>query len=514
METELKLLLAPQHAKALAKHLLLKRHALAAPRVKDQTGVYFDTPDNDFRRNDAGLRVRRTGDEYIQTLKAGGGVQGGLHQRNEWESPVPGQQPDLALLRTLVPADMPWASALLGKDAAARIEPIFATQIKRTIWDLAMPDGSEIEFVLDIGHIIYGKHAVEVCEIELELKTGNALSLFDVALELLNDIPLQIGIQSKAQRGYALYWHATLPPEAIAENAQRAKPLQLSKKMSVEQAFLAIVGNCIEQIQANNIADGDPQDVERLHQMRVGLRRLRSAFSLFEDVIALPDDLHDGFSWLADAVGEARDWDVLANTTLATPTLAIAEGADIEAVRAAAQREAATAHMAAVDAVSSVRHTALMLHFGRWLMAQPWRTDANQHKALAMPLVRFAHDTLRQDQKRLRKRGRHMEDNVQSRHRTRIAAKRMRYDVEFFAALYAEKRSKPYIKALTKLQDTLGLLNDQAVGDALLVRLARRHTKLAGAVGFARGYLAARSTAGEDKLQRLWRKWKAQEIPG
>ena len=41
--------------------------------------------------------------------------------------------------------------------------------------------------------------------IELELKQGDPLALFDFASALLRDIPLRIGVQSKAQRGYTLY---------------------------------------------------------------------------------------------------------------------------------------------------------------------------------------------------------------------------------------------------------------------------------------------------------------------
>jgi CHAD domain-containing protein len=69
---------------------------------------------------------------------------------------------------------------------------------------------------------------------------------------------------------------------AASSSASRAKPLQLTRKMPVERAFLAVVNNCVEQIQANDIADQDSDDIERLHQMRVGLRRLRSAFTLFD----------------------------------------------------------------------------------------------------------------------------------------------------------------------------------------------------------------------------------------
>ncbi|WP_343586842.1 CHAD domain-containing protein [Herbaspirillum sp.] len=513
METELKLLLAPAHVKALIAHPLLARHASAAPRTKDQTGVYFDTPGNDLRRNDAGLRVRRTGREYIQTLKAGGGVQGGLHQRNEWESPVPGELPDLARLRELVPAGAAWAERIFAPKVAAQIRPVFATRIKRMLWDLVLADGSEVEFVLDRGVVEHGNLQDKVCEIELELKSGDPLALFDFALQLMQTIPLRIGIQSKAQRGYALYHQAA--GTAPASSAVKAAPLALSKKMNVEQAFIAIVGNCVAQVYANDIADGDARDVERLHQMRIGLRRLRSAFTLFRDVIALPDELAGEFEWLSGHIGAARDWDVLAGATLAAVPAGHADAIGLDAVRSAASEQARAMHRAAVQAVASPRYTALALRLSRWMLGAQWRgtMDAEQLAALKRPLLRFARDMLRHDEKRMKKRGGKMEDDPRTRHRARIAAKKLRYDTEFFQALYKEKQSKPFLKALSQLQEQLGLANDLAVADGLLAGLQDEHPALAADIAYVRGYLAAGSASDREKIRRLWKKWKAQELP-
>jgi inorganic triphosphatase YgiF len=515
METELKLLLDPAHTKALIKHPLLARHALAAPRTKDQTGTYFDTPDLVLRRNDAGLRVRRTGKEFVQTLKAGGGVNGGLHQRNEWESPVAGETPELAVLREMVPADAAWAKEVFAPATAKLLRPIFATHIKRTLWDLKLADGSEVEFVLDQGTVEHGRRNAAVCEIELELKSGSPLALFDFALELMQDIPLRIGMQSKAQRGYALYQLESRGEAAAPSSAVKAKPLLLTKKMSIEQAFGAIVGNCVEQVQANDIADGDPQDVERLHQMRVGLRRLRSAFTLFRDVIPLPPQLAAEFEWLSERIGAARDWDVLAGATLAGLPPDQAGAIRLDAVREAAHKQAAAMHKDAVEAAASTRYTALVLQFSRWMLGAEWRAgmNAGQLEQLALPLSRFARAMLRHDERRIKKRGRHMQEDARSRHRTRIAAKKMRYDTEFFQALYGEKSSRPFIKALSRLQDQLGMLNDVSVADGLLEELQQKHPPLSASISYVRGFLAAQAGDGEEKTRRLWKKWKAQPLP-
>jgi len=517
METELKLLLAPEHTKAFIRHPLIKRYAQAAPHIKDQTGTYFDTPDLLLRQNEAGLRVRRTGNEYIQTLKAGGGVSGGLHQRNEWESLVEGEQPDLPVLRELAASDETWARKVFSDKTAAQLTPIFSTRIQRMVWDLVLQDGSEVECVLDQGTVEHGDLKVDVCEIELELKQGEASALFDFALQLLQDLPLRIGIQSKAQRGYGLFHQARRAQQGIAasSSASRAKPLQLTRKMPVEQAFLAVVNNCVEQIQANDIADQDSDDIERLHQMRVGLRRLRSAFTLFDPVITLPASLAAEFEWVTQAIGNARDWDVLATQTLAALPAHAIGAIDLERVRHAALVEAGKEHALAVQAVGSPRYTALVLQFSRWLLTAGWRDGLDEagQEALSQALFRYARQMLRRDEKRLNKRGAHLEENDRARHRTRIAAKKMRYDIEFFQALYGEKSSRPYLKALSRLQDQLGLQNDLVVADALLQQLQQKQARLAPSIAYARGFLAGQVKDGHERMHRLWKKWKAQELP-
>src|SRR6476620_1344426 len=102
MEIELELLIEPAHAQALRDHPLLKKYAGAAPTRHQLMTTYFDTPDLYFSRHRAALRVRQTGAGWVQTLKDGNQVQGGLHSRNEWEAEIEQEAPDLAALRELV----------------------------------------------------------------------------------------------------------------------------------------------------------------------------------------------------------------------------------------------------------------------------------------------------------------------------------------------------------------------------------------------------------------------------
>ncbi|AQR68290.1 hypothetical protein BZG29_07890 [Janthinobacterium sp. LM6] len=522
MEIELKLLLAQQDVARLRAHPLLAQQAQGEVQLLQMHDIYVDTPDLQLCRHQAGLRVRQVDGRWVQTLKAGGSVNSGLHSRHEWEGEVSGPQPDLAALDSAIGRKQP-IRALLRQDVIRdALQPVFTTRMERTVWQLRTPQGDEIECVLDQGVIESGAdgangavRSVPVSEIELELKQGQAASLFDVALALLQDVPLQLGHMSKAERGYRLA--VSQPLQAV-----KAQPLALDAAMSVEQVFLAIAGNCLEQISGNQDGVAAGEDVESVHQMRVGLRRLRSALGMFKSLLALPEALKAELDWLGGALGEARDWDVLAGNTLAQ--LDGEAQADAAALAEAAHAQARLKHAQAAQAVTSARYTACMLGLQRWLQARAWRDScsARQVRRLDARVSPFARATLRKDQRRLVKRGKRLlHATPLQRHRVRIAAKKTRYATEFFASLFAARAVQPYVGRLSVLQDELGWLNDVQVADRLLQQLPDVQTGQSAQDGlrqhaaFVRGYLAARAQAqGSDgRMHKAWRRFKAARLP-
>ncbi|CDG84652.1 CYTH and CHAD domain-containing protein [Janthinobacterium agaricidamnosum] len=509
MEVELKLQLAPHDANALSKHALLKQYAIAPPEQLTMYDTYFDTPGLLLRGNRAGLRVRNVGNGWVQTMKGGGSVNGGLHRRHEWESSVAGPAPDLTALRHVVERKTVWRDLLSEPEVRDGLMPIFTTRVQRTVWLLRLPQGDEIECVLDQGAIECDGKSDEVSEIELELKSGQATSLFDVALALQQDIPMHIANLNKAERGYDLFI-------AQPHTALKAAALKLSKRMSVEQVFKAIVFNCLQQIQGNQPGVARGGDVESLHQMRVGLRRLRSALGMFKDLLSLPANLQQELDWLGAELGAARDWDVLAESTLPSLAQEWADGAVLADVRQAALDTTQQKHALASSAVASQRYTRLMLELVRWLQACGWRDGLHNgaRKRLKRHVPRFARQTLLQDQRRLLKRGKRLPDATpEVRHRVRIAAKKSRYATEFFASLYPAGQVQPYVRELSALQDELGWLNDVAVADRLLRELPDGQPQLQAEAAFVRGYLAARSSADVRKMSKVWKRFSAIKAP-
>ncbi len=298
--------------------------------------------------------------------------------------------------------------------------------------------------------------------------------------------------------------------------AVKATPLALKRKMNAEQAFQAIARNCLAQIQANEAGVDKFHDVECLHQMRVGLRRLRSALSMYRDVLQLPEELANDLEWLLSQLGPARDWDVLAGSTLPKMSEGSAHAPQLVALTMAAHNRTHELHDIAAAAIASERYQKLMVALTEWVGRRGWRA-AMSRKArtqLKTKVRKFADTVLEQDQKRLLNRGSQLKTATpEARHRVRIAAKKTRYAAEFFGSLFKDKQVKPYVKALTHLQDELGRMNDASVADGLLDELARGEVDLREGIDTARALLAASVADGAATTQKAWKRFAPLKAP-
>lgn len=310
MEKELKLQVTSGKAAQVLHAPAISRFFADAPDGEQLASTYFDTDDLFLRQKGASLRVRAIGDQRVQALKLDGSVSAGLFERDEFECPTHGDVPDLASLNALIPSDSK-AAAILGEEGLSeRLQPIFVTRIHRTASLLRLPAGSEVEVAIDDGAVEIKTGASNAIHgVELELKAGPREQLYALALELMKDVPLRIDHLSKADRGYQLLVHQPTAPV-------RAAALKLSKRASVEAAFQTITRNCLTQVHGNERGVVYGHDPSSVHQMRVGLRRLRSALDLFAPVITAPADFDEELRWIARELGHGRDWEVLSGATL------------------------------------------------------------------------------------------------------------------------------------------------------------------------------------------------------
>jgi inorganic triphosphatase YgiF len=509
MEIELKLLADESDLVKLEDLPLVEAVSVGKPSIEHQLNVYFDTPDLQLHRAGMGLRVRHVDNRRVQTLKAANRVTGGLHQREEWETEIDGDRPDLMALRELVGKQSPYAELIAAAQLANRLQPVFTTKSQRTVRQLRLRTGEEVELAIDRGVIEHEQGSEAISEIELELKSGAAAHLYAFALELLEAVPMRIGIQSKAQRGYA-----SLRPED--KRIVKAEKLQLHPSMTVEDAFEAVVANCMQQVQGNTEGVTYGTDPESVHQMRVGLRRLRSALDLFREAIECPSVLQEEWRWLGTQLGAARDWEVLADSTLSHIEDKLPSDVDVAKLKEAALAQAKRNRDTAAQAVNSPRHTRLQLQFAEWMTAKGWRSSLPDASAsdVDLPLKKYAKQVLKHGEARLLKRGKRLRDNEpESRHRVRIAGKKARYATEFFGSLYPKGKVKDYVSSLSDLQEELGWLNDAAVAIGLLGQLQAGDPHVASSAAFARGYLYACVYNDHAHLMQLWSRFADVDPP-
>ncbi len=507
-EIELKLLIDPADIPRLRRHPLLKTLCPSGPKTRKLTSIYFDTDDFVLKNRDIALRVRRSGRQWIQTVKGGGSVRAGLHQRDEWEAPVAQSTPDFTKI-----TDPGLIRLFAGEELRQRLHPVFVTEFNRTIWLLETEAGDQVEMALDQGEIRAGQSIAPICEVELELKVGNPAALYELALALQETASLCAENASKAERGYALC-AAPLPQPAV-----KVPQPELARKMTVDAAFRAIAWNCIGQLQDNQSRLREGYDPELIHQMRVAVRRLRSALNLFGAAVPGIKDaaLTAELRWLVGELGPARDWDVFLGETLPTIVEALPQDAGLARLQQEADRLCQAARERACTAAASPRYHGLLLTLGRWLWREPWRDTAEAAglAQLDQPLAAFAASMLARRHRQLCRRDRHLAQlNEEQRHALRIAAKKLRYAAGFFSGLYPRKASRRYLHALADLQDELGVLNDQAVTGRLLEQIGADDRDLlrCRASGVMIGWIACKTRLQLAGMARVWKRFNRCKV--
>ena len=502
-EIELKLAIAASDVPKLARVPLLKSSSRGRAATSRLYSIYYDTPEFSLRQQGVALRLRRIGARWLQTLKSAGRVEGGLHQREESETAVPAQ-----ILNYPALAQSGAAAVFADPGLPLRLQPVFATDFKRTSWKLEPAAGAEIEFCLDRGAISAGPAQVPISEIELELKRGPPEQLLEFALKLLQTVPLRLEPASKAERGYALVSGLSAAPVKAAAPA-------LQPAMTVTEAFRIVVFSCVTHLQANERGLIESDDPEYLHQARVALRRLRSALSVFNRAFsrALFEESVVELRWLGRCLGPARDWDVFATETLPLVCQAFPGEPGLHWLTERTAELRSAADSSAREAVASARYTVLLLKLTGMFVRETWQTPADDAAAAAraLPLSEFAAGLLERRHKKVMKGGHSLSELDPVRlHALRIEIKKLRYAADFFSALYNKGAVRDYLTTLADLQALLGELNDAVTIERLLEPI--RESDAAGhwleAPGLIRGWAACKSRAHLDGLEDAWQHFR------
>lgn len=450
IETEVKLMASSAMLDALRTH---PRLAGADDRATLVT-TYFDTLDRRLHRGGASLRVRADGEAREQTLKLSPGGEAAL-RRGEWTVPLDGAAP--------APCDFPAkARGRLGEllDGAA-IAPVAVTTVERTSRRIC-PGRSVIEAAFDLGTIEAGGQRMEVRELELELVEGCAADVLTLAETLPLGPELRWSLRSKAERGHELAFDD--PPRAV-----RAREPEFGADLDIAQGFQVIAWNCLGQLLANYPLIVEFADPDALHQSRVAIRRLRAALSLFGAFVADSQIglLRAEIKAAAQGLGPARELDVLLERVSAETEAGGQRETELRS-HLSMRREAAT--RSAQELLLGESFQRLLFQLAAWIEDGEWLKRKAETGA-DKPLVGQAARILA---RRRRKLGRHREPlrtmTDEERHELRIEGKKLRYAADFFDPLFAgkavRKRKRDFSRAMGKLQDALGRLNDIAVAGA------------------------------------------------
>lgn len=511
--------------------------------------AYVETADRALAAARMALRLRREGGQWVQTLKGAG--DDGL-SRDEHNHPLPDAGEALpvidvrrhaqtavgrrllALLAQAPQAAAGEASAASTAAAASstapgradppgpapthadRLSVVYSSDIHRLSRRLRAPLGT-VELAFDEGWLIAGDQRLPVCELEIELVSGHPAAVLDVARRWALRLGLWLDTRSKAERG------DLLSRGLLVAAPRRADSVQLKRRQRPVDALKAVIASVRDQVivNASQVADGR-HDPAHVHQLRVGLRRLRTAWRLFDgdaEADALGAPLAEAAAVLFRRLGAARDAAVMDGP------LAQALGDALRATGADGSLPLPSRPPGADAATAIVRDRgsqALLLDLIEVGVAPPATAapaatapptptpapavaDAPRLRELLSRRLRAWHRAVLRDAAQFAA----LDDPA--RHRLRKRIKRLRYAAEFASSLWDTVDMRRGLKPLREVQSRLGELNDVAVAIEAFNAVKDRDPR----AWFALGWLAARREAllsetpaalsGLRRARRVWR---------
>ncbi|WP_299019403.1 inorganic triphosphatase [uncultured Photobacterium sp.] len=385
-EIELKFFVSPEFSSQLLRKISEAKILQQSSRMLGN--VYFDTPDQILRQHDIGLRVRRFDDVFVQTLKTAGRVVAGLHQRPEYNAETNGNDPDLSLH----PADA-WPEDINVAEVQQQLAPLFSTDFERQQWLIAMPDGSQIELAFDQGEVSANGQTSPICEVELELKSGQTDALFTLARELCADGGMRLGNLSKAARGYRL---------AAGYQGDAVKPLQfvpVQARESVESVFVKTLEHALAHWHYHEQIFAERQEQAALYQIHQALTLIRQTLVMFGGMIPRRASalLRQELNWLEGELEWLEEFasieQLLADKGHALKKLNARKA--LMKLLNARQAEFPEADEM-MELLKSARYCSLLLDLSRWILSHGWQPflDDKARERLAGNIKAFADNVL------------------------------------------------------------------------------------------------------------------------
>ncbi len=449
--------------------------------------VYFDTPDLRLLRRGVTVRFRR-----------------GEEPADVWTAKLPDEAPAIGLARREIsipgaPASMPvlMEDLVRGWALGAPLMPVARLRTLRQRTTLRRRNGEALAVVDDdeVSIVQRSRVAARFRELELELVNGASPKLLAQLAQRMR----AAGAQTVDQMPKLV---RALGPSALAPWDLAAPPVGANPSAGelIQAALVASAASLIDHIAAVVL----DEDLEGVHQARVGIRRLRSDLKTAQPLLHFKPvrPVRRELDWLMDQLGEVRDLDVLlARLRSDSRALDPVDRVGADAVRAQALEDRTEAYERLLTALRTPRCAALLEETAHLAAAPPFKTR-NAGRPAAEVLPRLVRGPIKELRREVRKQGRHPDD--EGLHRIRISVKRVRYAAELTAPAVGRKARRA-ARRLAHVQSVLGDHNDACVAGARLGDLGSR-TGQAGAwaAGLFGGLQLARAARRRRRFPSVW----------
>lgn len=476
MEIELKFQLTDASRKNLESVL-----RNAGGRSKLLAARYFDTPEGDLALAGLSLRLRKEGRVWFQTLKSADGAASAVRgEQNVRLGGIAGPQPDLSHHKHT--EDGARLERLLAHSSGAGLICKYSTEIRRL--SARIGSRARIDYALDSGRIIAQADgddrplALPVCEMEMELVSGPVSGLLSAVRKLLQEHEAWLDVRSKSQRGDALARGALIAAPA------KARPLLVASG-SLKALVEAALADCARQVlqNASQLAAPEGGESEHVHQLRIGLRRLRSAIRLFDNVTGgRMAGWESQAKLLASGLGGNRDIDMMAESLW---SLLREAGAPLVEL---------PLHDTLLSPADLIRDASMQ----QWLLGlvalelEGVGDVSDGDWTLILPVLRDWHHRCRKGALLF------SSFDADRRHRLRKRLKRLKYALEFIEYELPPKRYRRFAKAVASALDDLGRYNDLQVA----LRSYREFAEIDPRTWFAIGWLQTRLAKAESRCAK------------